>query len=36
MKAWTLRVTLLDAAWGTILTAITASAGAAVALKFVR
>ena len=28
MKVWTLRVTLLDIAWGTILTGITASAGA--------
>jgi len=36
MKVWTLRVTLLDVAWGAILTGITASAGAAAALKFVR
>lgn len=36
MKVWTLRVTLLDIAWGTILTASTASAGAAAALKLVR
>ena len=34
MKVWTLRVTLLDIAWGTILTGITASAGALAALKF--
>ncbi|MCX7281432.1 MAG: DUF2177 family protein [Alphaproteobacteria bacterium] len=36
MKVWTLRVTLLDIAWGTILTGITASAGALVALRFAR
>jgi len=36
MKVWTLRVTLLDIAWGTILTGITASAGALAALKFTR
>ena len=36
MKVWTLRVTLLDVAWGAILTGITASAGAAAALRFVR
>ena len=36
MKVWTLRVTLLDIAWGTILTGITASAGALAALRFVR
>jgi uncharacterized membrane protein len=34
MKVWTLRVTLLDIAWGTILTGATASAGALAALKF--
>ncbi|HKY19518.1 MAG TPA: DUF2177 family protein [Rhizomicrobium sp.] len=34
MKVWTLRVTLLDIAWGTILTGVTASAGALAALKF--
>lgn len=36
MKVWTLRVTLLDIAWGTILTGITASAGAWAALRFAR
>jgi uncharacterized membrane protein len=36
MKVWTLRVTLLDIAWGTILTGITASAGAFAALKFAK
>ncbi len=36
MKVWTLRVTLYDIAWGTILTGITASAGAFAALKFAR
>jgi len=36
MKVWTLRVTLLDIAWGTILTGITASAGALAALRFAR
>ena len=36
MKVWTLRVTVLDIAWGTILTGITASAGALVALRFAR
>ena len=34
MKVWTLRVTLADIAWGTILTGITASAGAVAALRF--
>ena len=34
MKVWTLRVTLLDIAWGTVLTGITASAGAIAALRF--
>ena len=33
MKVWTLRVTLLDIAWGTILTATAASGGALAALK---
>jgi uncharacterized membrane protein len=36
MKVWTLRVTLLDIAWGTILTAVTASAGALAALKLAK
>jgi len=36
MKVWTLRVTLLDIAWGTILTGITASAGALAALRFAK
>jgi uncharacterized membrane protein len=34
MKVWTLRVTLLDIAWGTFLTGTTASAASLVALKF--
>jgi uncharacterized membrane protein len=34
LKVWTLRVTVLDMAWGTILTAATAAAGALAALKF--
>ena len=34
MKVWTLRVTLLDIAWGTFLTGTTAAAASAVALKF--
>ncbi|HKU63775.1 MAG TPA: DUF2177 family protein [Rhizomicrobium sp.] len=34
MKVWTLRVTLLDIAWGTFLTGTAASAASAVALKF--
>ncbi|HKQ11239.1 MAG TPA: DUF2177 family protein [Rhizomicrobium sp.] len=33
MKVWTLRVTLLDIAWGTFLTGTVASAASAVALK---
>ena len=36
MKVWTLRVTLLDIAWGTILTGLTASAGALAALRFAK
>jgi uncharacterized membrane protein len=36
MKVWTLRVTLFDIAWGTILTGVTASAGALAALKLAR
>jgi uncharacterized membrane protein len=36
MKVWTLRVTLLDIAWGTILTGITASAGTLAALRFAK
>jgi uncharacterized membrane protein len=36
MKVWTLRVTLLDIAWGTILTAISASAGALAAFRLAR
>ena len=36
MKVWTLRVTLLDIAWGCVLTGITASAGALPALRFGR
>ena len=36
LKVWTLRVTLIDIAWGSILTGVTASAGALAALKFVR
>jgi uncharacterized membrane protein len=34
LKVWTLRVTLLDMAWGTVLTGATATAGALAALKF--
>jgi len=34
LKMWTLRVTVLDMAWGTFLTAVTAAAGALAALKF--
>jgi uncharacterized membrane protein len=34
MKVWTLRVTLLDIAWGTVLTGTVASAASMVALKF--
>jgi uncharacterized membrane protein len=34
LKVWTLRVTLLDMAWGTVLTGVTAAAGALAALKF--
>jgi uncharacterized membrane protein len=34
LKVWTLRVTVLDMAWGTVLTAVTATAGALAALKF--
>jgi uncharacterized membrane protein len=34
LKVWTLRVTILDMAWGTVLTGATATAGALAALKF--
>ena len=34
MKVWTLRVTVLDIAWGTFLTGTVASAASIVALKF--
>lgn len=34
MKVWTLRVTLLDIAWGTFLTGTVAGAASMVALKF--
>ena len=34
MKVWTLRVTLLDIAWGSFLTGTVASAASMVALKF--
>jgi uncharacterized membrane protein len=34
LKVWSLRVTLLDMAWGTVLTGTTATAGALAALKF--
>jgi uncharacterized membrane protein len=34
LKVWTLRVTMLDMAWGTVLTGATATAGALAALKF--
>jgi uncharacterized membrane protein len=33
MKVWTLRVTVLDIAWGMLLTAAAAGAGAGAALK---
>jgi uncharacterized membrane protein len=36
MKVWSLRVTLLDIGWGTLLTGVTASAGALAALRFGR
>jgi uncharacterized membrane protein len=36
LKTFTLQATLFDLAWGTFITAMTASAGAAAALKFVR
>jgi uncharacterized membrane protein len=36
MKVWTLRVTLLDIAWGTFLTGVTASIGTLAALRFAR
>ena len=36
MKVWSLRVTAADMAWGTLLTAATASAGALAALKLAR
>jgi uncharacterized membrane protein len=32
LKVWSLKVSLLDMAWGTLLTAVTAAAGAAAAL----
>ena len=34
MKVWTLRVTLLDIAWGSVLTGTVASAASIVALRF--
>ena len=34
LKVWTLRVTMLDMAWGTVLTGATSTAGALAALKF--
>ena len=36
LKIWSLKVSLIDIAWGTVLTAITASAGAAAALALDR
>jgi uncharacterized membrane protein len=36
LKVWSLKVSLIDMAWGTGLTAITASAGALVALKLAK
>jgi uncharacterized membrane protein len=36
MKVWTLRVTILDIAWGTVLTGATAGTGALAALKLAR
>ncbi len=34
LKVWTFRVTVIDMAWGTVLTGATATAGALAALKF--
>jgi uncharacterized membrane protein len=34
MKVWTLRVTVVDIGWGTVLTAMAASTAALVALRF--
>lgn len=36
LKIWSLKVSLIDVAWGTILTSITASAGAYAALRILR
>lgn len=36
LKVWSLKVTLIDMAWGTFLTAVTAGAGAWAALKLAR
>lgn len=36
LKVWSLKVTLIDLAWGTFLTAVTASAGAWAALKMAK
>jgi uncharacterized membrane protein len=36
LKVWSLKVSLIDMAWGTLLTAITSSAGALVALKLAK
>ncbi len=36
MKVWTLKVTVLDMAWGTFLTGVTAGAGALAALKLAK
>ena len=36
LKVWSLKISLMDMAWGTVLTAITASAGAAAALALGR
>ena len=36
LKVWSLKISLMDMAWGTVLTAITASAGAAAALALDR
>jgi len=36
LKIWSLQVSLIDMAWGALLTAIAASAGALAAIKFVK
>lgn len=36
LKAWSLKVSLIDIAWGTLLTSVTASAAALAAIKFAK